>query len=158
MKITKTKGFSLVEMMIVIAIIGIVATIAFFAWQRYTNNANLQVLAREVSMDMTKNKQMSITQGLHYRMTITTGTPGNYTIERWNAANTALIQVMKIKSPADFGPGLSIDSTTYVSNTIVFQPRGTSSSGSVVLKNSINSTATITSNITGKNYVKFNMH
>ena len=157
MKITKIKGFSLLEMMIVLAIIAIVASMASLIWQHYVNNANLRTAARELATDIAQTKQKSVGEMVHYHMTISTGTPGNYTIERWNAADTAIDTTIATRSPTDFGAGLSITSTTYPSNIINFQPRGTISVGGVVLQNSIGSNATIESNITGRTYVTFAM-
>ena len=154
MKIRKAKGYSLVEMMIVIAIIGIVAMISSFTWQRYVNNANLRTAARLLESDIANAKQRSIKEGLHYHMTISMGTPGNYTIEKWNNNDTALISVMAIKSPTDSGTGLFISSP---SCTITFQPRGTTPNRTVTLQNSRGSTATITTTITGRSYVTFSM-
>jgi prepilin-type N-terminal cleavage/methylation domain-containing protein len=156
-KIKKIKGFSLLEMMIVMAIIAIVASMASLIWQHYVNNANLRTAARELATDMAQTKQKSVGEMVHYHITITIGTPGNYTIEKWNAADTAKISDVATKSPTDFGAGLSISSTTYPSNIINFQPRGTISAGKVVLQNSIGSNATIESNITGRTYVTFAM-
>lgn len=157
MKIKKTNGFSLLELMIVLTIFGVMASIASFSYQRYVNNTNLRAAARQLTTDMAKTKQKSVSEGLNYRMTITVGTPGSYTIEKRNADNTASTDTVT-KSPTDENkPGLSISSTTYVGNIILFQPRGTTSFGRVVLQNSRGSSATITSNITGKTYVTFAM-
>ena len=155
-------------MITVLAIFGIMASIASFSYQRYTNNTNLRAAARQLASDMANAKQRSVTEGLCYRITITTGTPGNYTIERADCAccsacsspctSTPTFTVRFTKSPTDESrPGLSINSTTYGGNIIYFQPRGTTTLGSVVLQNSRGSSATITSNITGKTYVTFAM-
>ena len=163
MKITKTNGFTLLELMLVLAIFGIMASTASFYMGRYTNNTNLRTAARQLVTDMANAKQRSVMEGLCYRITITTGTPGNYTIERWNAADTAIDTTIATKSPTDFGAGLSISSTNYPGNIINFQPRGTISDCNtgnpcnVVLQNSIGSSATIESNITGRTYVTFVM-
>jgi len=149
-KINKTKGFTLIELMVVIAIMSIVAAIGSFSWQRYVNNSNLRTAARELVADMANSKQRAVSEGVKYRMTITAGSPGNYTIEQRNVADTAYT-VISTKSPTANGAGLYFNST----NIIIFQPRGTNSTGTIVLKNSIGYTATITSNITGKTYVTF---
>ena len=156
MKINKTKGFTLTELMIVIAIIGIMASIASFSWQRYVNNTNLRTAARELESDIASAKQRAVAEGVNYRITITTGTPGNYTIEQRNAANTAST-VMATKIPTDNGAGLKITSTNHGGSIIYFYTRGTTSWGDVVLQNSRGSSATITSNATGRTYVTFSM-
>jgi type II secretion system protein H len=155
-KINKTKGFTLVELMIVIAIIGIMASVASFSWQRYVNNTNLRTAARELASDIANAKQRAVAEGVNYRITITTGTPGNYTIEQRNAANTAST-VIATKIPTANGAGLNITSTNHGGNIIYFYPRGTTSWGDVILQNSRGSSATITSNSTGKAYVTFSM-
>jgi len=160
MKITKTKGFSLVELLIVIAIIAILGAMASIGWKRYVDNDNLRSAARMLQADMANAKQTSIAQGVHYHISIDVA--GNsYTIEKWNADNTAKISDVSTKKPSDpentgGDNKVKIDSNTY-GDIITFQPRGTSSDGTVILKNSRPSTATITSNITGKSYVTFNM-
>jgi type II secretion system protein H len=169
-KITKTNGFTLLELMIVLTIFGIMASTASFYMGRYTNNTNLRAAARQLASDMANAKQRSVTEGLCYRIVITTGTPGNYTMERADCAccsacsspctstPTFTVMVGFPKSPTDEKKaGLRINSNTYAGNIIYFQPRGTTSLGSAVLQNSRGSSATITSNITGKTYVTFAM-
>jgi len=146
------RGFSLIELIIVIAILGIMGTIAASTFQSYVNNSNLRTAARDMASDMANTKQRAVSEGLTYRITISTG--GNsYTITRVNADGTTTDMATKL--PTVFGANLTINSTNYTSNMITFQPRGTTSAGSVVLRNSRNSTATITSNTTGRTHVTF---
>jgi type II secretion system protein H len=154
-KIRKKNGFSLIELLIVTVLIGIMATMGSFSWQRYTNNANLRTAARDLASDMANAKQRAVAEGVHYYMTISTS-DNNYTIERRNTLNTAST-VLATKSIAAFGAGLTISSNNYPLGFIDFEPRGTTSLGNVVLQNSRGAKATINSNVTGKTYVTFAM-
>lgn len=148
-------GFSLIELIIVVAIIGIMGTIAASTFQSYVNNSNLRTAARDLASDMANTKQRAVSEGLTYRMTINTGN-NSYTIEQGNAAGTAFT-VLTTKRPTAFGANLTINSTNYASNIIYLRPRGTTSAGNIVLQNSRGSTATITSNITGRTHVAFSI-
>ena len=100
MKITKTKGFSLVELLIVIAIIAILGAMASIGWKSYVDNDNLRSAARMLQADMANAKQTSIAQGVHYHISIDVA--GNsYAIEKWNADNTAKISDVSTKKPSD---------------------------------------------------------
>ncbi len=155
------KGFSLVEMVIVLALIGIAASISSFAWQRYVSNANLRTAAREMATDIGLMKQRAVSN---------IGT--TYTIDFDKAANTytlksatggvATVLASKSLAPPEHSSGNSHISdlpgggTAY---TLTFLARGTLSPsvGTIVLENSRGSTSSIIFNITGKTYVTFAM-
>lgn len=143
--------------MIVIAIIGILASIASFAWQRYVNNTNLRTAARDVASDFQSCKTKAISESRDYQILFTTGTNSSYTITA--AATTTHDAVSTTKLPTAHGSGLQIISAAFFgsANIITFQARGTSSNGTVIMTNSRASKATITTNVTGKTYVKFSM-
>lgn len=147
-------GFSLVELLVVVALIAIVATFAVPLWQNYSANSNLKAAAREVMADLSDAKQRAVEENLDvYRMTFNVA--GNsYTLSR------AAVTVWT-KSLAGFGNGISIDSGSppdFSGGSVVsFRKRGTLSPGNLRLKNAPGSTATITVNITGRTYVQFNM-
>jgi prepilin-type N-terminal cleavage/methylation domain-containing protein len=147
------KGFSLVELMIVIGLIGILSAVAVYAWQGYRNNINLRTAAREVMSDIASCKQRSVSEGVQYCMQFTDGSP-NYSI---NASSCGAPTQTQAKNLTSFGSGLIISNTDFNSDQVIFLTRGTLSSntGKIVLTNSKNSTITI--NITGKAYVSFSM-
>lgn len=160
-KIRQNKGFSLIELIIVMAIMGIVASIASFYWRIYVNHTNLRTAAREVVSDFNimKRKAASISDSsLDTSYSIDFNKTNNtYTLDTTTANGTT----GRTKLLSEFGNNIIIDSlpgggATY---SLSFLARGILSpeTGSIRLRNGP-STATITFNITGKTYVTFDMH
>lgn len=131
---------------------GILGSLATYSWTRYVNNSNLKTAVREVMADLTLAKQKAASEGVQYRLTFTAGS-GSYTI------SASPFTTSQAKNLTAFGDGLSVQSISFASGQINFLTRGTLSSGTgtVVLANSRNSTATITVNVTGRTYVQYNM-
>jgi type II secretion system protein H len=150
-----SKGFTLIELMIVIAIIGILSAVSLVGWRGYQDNVNLRTAAGEVMSDIASCKQRAISEGVQYCMQFTDGSP-NYSI---NASSCSAPTRTQAKNLTSFGSGLTVSSTNFNSDQVSFLPRGTLSSntGRIVLTNSKNSTATITVQITGRAYVSFTM-
>lgn len=147
----ENRGFSLIELLIAIALVAIVAAIAVPQFQRYANNADLKTAAREISGDFSAVKQMAVANNVRYEIAIDVA--GNsYTLSRTDPS-----AVVWTKSPASFGSGVSFVSTTFGGAKATFQKRGTVTNGTIILRNIRGSTATITTNITGRTYVEFAM-
>ncbi|MBN2439247.1 MAG: type II secretion system protein [Deltaproteobacteria bacterium] len=146
-------GFSLIELMIVIALIAIVTTFAVPTWQKYRANTDLKSAAREVMADISDAKQRAVTENLDvYRMTFNTG--GNsYALSRTDGVTAGTWT----KSLASYGTGIVINSVNFGGTVVSFNNRGTVTNGNLVLRNGLGSTATITVNITGRTYVEFAM-
>jgi len=141
--------------MIVIGIIGVLSAVSLYSWQGYQNNVNLRTAAEEVMSDIASCKQRAISEGIQYCIQFTDGSP-NYSL---NATSCTAPTWTQAKNLTNFGSGLTVSNTNFTSDRLSFLPRGTLSSntGTIILTNSKNSTATITIQITGRAYVSFTM-
>jgi len=153
------KGFSLIELIIVIGIIAILATFAVPAFFKYTANANLKSAAREITSDILNLKEKAISENRKQRIVfnVVAGSNDSYTLQERNAADTAYVN-LQTKTLESFGSNIDITNAAFLHGAnIYFQTRGTVDNGSLTLQNNRGSTATITVNITGRTYVTFSM-
>jgi type IV pilus assembly protein PilA len=147
------EGFSLIELLIVVAILAIVAAIAIPQFQRYAANADLRTAGRAVAADLAAAKQASVTENLDaYRLSFDVA--GNsYALTRTDTGTT-----LWTRSPASFGNGIVLTAVNFSGGSAVsYKRRGTMSLGTVTLQNGRGSTAVVTVNITGRTYVTFAM-
>ena len=153
-----SKGFTLIELIIVIGIIGILSAVALFGWRGYQDNVNLRTAAREVVTDIAALKGRAVAEGIRYRITFSTS--ANYIIEKGTETG-APYATIQTKSLTSFGAGsgLSIFSVNFSgTQQIEFLPRGTvSTKGTMILTNSKGSRATVTVNFAGRTHVSFTM-
>ena len=160
----RRKGFTLVELMIVIFVLACIAAISGLLLQSYTLNRNLRTAARDIASDFALYKGRAISENTTYQIVFDVTVPGSYTIQSVVNPGPVVTNLMT-KKPSSFGSGISIVSATFgpgAAQTVVFNPRGTISPlggafDGVVLQNSRNSQATITVNLTGRTYVTFNI-
>jgi prepilin-type N-terminal cleavage/methylation domain-containing protein len=157
------KGFTLVELMIVVCMLAFISSIGGLWLHSYTLNRNLRTAARDIASDFTIFKEQAVSENIQYQIAFDTTAPGSYTIQ---SVVNAVVTNLTTKRPSSFGSGIRIISATFgaaASQTVIFSPRGTVSPlgnavlDGVVLQNSRNSQATITVNLTGKTYVTFNI-
>jgi prepilin-type N-terminal cleavage/methylation domain-containing protein len=157
------KGFTLVELVIVIFILAIISAIGGLMLHNYTLNRNLRTAARDIASDFAIYKERAVSDNITYQIAFNTALPGSYTIQ---SVVNAVVTNLTTKSPSSFGSDIRIISATFgagASQTVIFSPRGTVSPlgnavlDGVVLQNSRNSRATITINLTGRTYATFNI-
>jgi len=147
------RGYTLVEMMITIGLIGILSAIANYAWQGYQDNTNLRTAAREVMSDIASCKQRAMGEGVNYCLQFADGS-ADYSL---NATSCIAPTKTEAKSLTNFGAGLTVSDTNFTLDRVIFLPRGTlfSNTGTITLTNAKGSTALITINITGRANVLF---
>jgi len=160
MKEFTEKGFTLVELMITVALIAIMALIAVPAFQRYAINANLKSAARDIASDFLLLKERAISGNTEYQIDFDAAND-NYEIKKWDTGTSAFVSLApaQVKGVKNFGQDINITSAVFgAGDKATFKTRGTVTPlGTVQLTNSRNSTAKITTNITGRTYVDFTM-
>jgi len=155
----RCKGFSLIELIIVICLIAIIAAIAGLNLVNYTINRNLKSAARDIASDFFICKERAISESTTYQITFVNG--GNsYNI----AVGTPPVPVAT-KRLTEFGSDIVIQNADFAGGQQVnFLARGTVSPlppapgvDSITLSNNRGSQATITVNTMGRTYVTFNI-
>jgi prepilin-type N-terminal cleavage/methylation domain-containing protein len=141
----KDKGFSLIEMVIVLAIIGIITTIGLPVYRQIKPTLDLNAETRDIASDLRYAQQLAVTE------------QSNYTVEfdpvlnKYTITNVETSSVIKHKNIND---NISIQSITgLVSDTAIFNVTGAAvDSGVITLANTNNATTTISIKPSG--YVK----
>ncbi|MDQ5987676.1 MAG: hypothetical protein CSYNP_03421 [Syntrophus sp. SKADARSKE-3] len=150
------QGFSLVELIIVIGLIGILGAVAISSFRGYRDNSNLRTAARDIATDIAATRGRAMSERVQYRIQFTT-TNNTYGIWQCDDAGNNCV-LLQTKTPTVFGTasGLTLANPNFGGGTIIsFFTRGTLSQGSVQVVNGRNSTATVTVNPTGRTYVQF---
>ena len=160
MKIRKNKGFTLIELIIIMAILGIMASIASFSWRQYVPKINLRSAARQVSADIAKYRAKAMAEGRPYKIAFSgqgytvTADPkaGNTDLPNFSLPVTPVAEAnskdRQITAAACAGGG----------SDLIMRERGlTECAGdyTVTLQNSRGAEATITVDMRGRTTVAF---
>lgn len=150
------RGYTLMELLITMVLIAIVGLIAVPSFQRIAINSNLKTGVRDIASDFALYKERAIAENRMYRIVLNVG-GGSYDIQQCGATGSVCggYNSIQVKNLTQYARDIIFNSATVT--TYVFQTRGTATNGTIVLRNSRNSTGTITINITGKTNVQFNL-
>ncbi len=160
------KGFSLIELIIVMAIIGIVLAIASPSFYKYRQNTALKEATRELAGDISLYRQTAIAQNVRYRINFNPSGSiyDSYTVQIESPANSGNYVNVSTKSPSSVNSSIIImgdtNSPSFTGGVayITCQPRGTMSAGTIWLQHlSRLSTSTITTNLMGKVNVTYDL-
>jgi prepilin-type N-terminal cleavage/methylation domain-containing protein len=153
-------GLTLTEILIAIAILTIVVGIAYPSFQRVAYNNYLKTAVRDLASDIAGLKERSLAEYRMHRLRIDVNN-GNYIMEA--CANTGAVcagwNQIGQKTLTNVSNDLIFTAATNTA-TLRFETRGTlnpADIGTIVLQNRVNSTGTITLNITGRSRVQFNL-
>jgi prepilin-type N-terminal cleavage/methylation domain-containing protein len=148
------KGFTLVELMIVMALITILSSFAVPAWQHYTVNTRLKTATREIMADIMQTRQRAIAENIDtYQLTFNWS--GNtYSLRRADTGVT-----LWTKNLTSFGKENVLWWAYFQDGTSVlkFQRRGTMTQGNIWVRNQYYSYSYITVQMIGRPYVYFYM-
>ena len=157
MKIISAKGFSLLELLIVIVILTIVGTISAPNFIKYRGNTNLKEAAREISGDIHLCKQRAIAENVHYRIVLNVEN-NNYTIQKETSPSN-WTNVSSIKNVGENDASIKIiGDPTFGGDKIIFQPRGTTNAGTLVLQHEkLLSRASIITSLMGRVRIEYEL-
>jgi prepilin-type N-terminal cleavage/methylation domain-containing protein len=154
--VNQQKGFTLIELIVVMGIMGILATIAVPTFQNYIRNQNLKTAARGITSDFFATRESALTQNVMYCITFTQA--GNsYTIASGTATGAPYV-VQQTKLMTSYAPYIKVDAD----QVVFFQTRGTVSCPStpcLTISNTNNlSVASITVNFPSRTYATFTLN
>jgi prepilin-type N-terminal cleavage/methylation domain-containing protein len=119
-------GFTLLELIIALAIVSILAGIAIPTWSTLIPTYSLNVAARQVQSELHKTKSRAVAENTHFRIVFSTG---SYKIQKDNG--------LSYKDTGEDKPlpeGITLGSSSVT--ILNFTSRGTSTGGTIRLCNS----------------------
>lgn len=151
-------GFTMVELLITLVLVGIVMAIAIPSFRGWVDNSNLKAAARTLSSDINYLREAALSSGRTHMVSYDTGA-NTYTM-KWDSdgagtyANVPNYTASRLL--CDHGSNIQITSVTQ--NPIKIISSGAINPfGTVVVTNNRGSTATITTLITGRTHVTYSM-
>ena len=152
-------GFSMVELLITLVLIGIVAAIAIPSFRGWVDNSNLKAAARTLSSDIAYMREAASSSGRIHTVAYDMA-QNRYTL-RWDsdgdgAADADVPSYPALRSLSDHGSGILITSVSQTPITIR-SSGAINPFGNVVITNNRGSTATISTLITGRSHVTYSM-
>ena len=150
--VNQQKGFTLIELIIVMGIMGILATIAAPSFQNYIRNQNLKTAARGITSDFFATREKALSENVMYRIHFDQA--GNsYTIARGTYSGTPYVD-QQTKLMTSYASYIKVDAD----QVVFFQTRGTVTACNFTISNTNNgSVANIIVNFPSRTYATFTL-
>ena len=150
--VNQQKGFTLIELIIVMGIMGILATIAVPTFQNYIRNQNLKTAARGITSDFFATREKALSENVRYRITFDQAS-NSYTIAGGTAAGAPYVD-QQTKLMTSYAPSIKVDAD----QVVFFQTRGTVTACNFTISNTNNgSVANIIVNFPSRTYATFTL-
>ena len=150
--VNQQKGFTLIELIIVMGIMGILATIAAPHFQNYIGNQNLKTAARGITSDFFATREKALSENVKYRITFDQAS-NSYTIAGGTYSGTPYVD-QQTKSMISYAPSIQLNAD----QVVYFQTRGTVTACNFTISNTINgSVANIIVNFPSRIYATFTL-
>jgi len=135
-RITKNKGMTLIELIMVVAILGIVLAIASPNFMRYRQNTNLRETAEDFTAQIALYRHRAMAEDIRYRIAINLAA-GEYSVERNPLPENPDVYVPLVPAVTkrfnEYSPQITLVSAPV---SFVMQPRGTLTAGTLTLQHS----------------------
>jgi prepilin-type N-terminal cleavage/methylation domain-containing protein len=149
------RGYSLAELLTVMAIVGVLSLVTVPAFMNYAKTARLKNSLRQVSTDIRAARQRAVTRTTFVRLNVTTASPapGKYQLEESTDRGTTYVAVPNTeKELQQFNYFAAAGAVTFRPNgTLVLAPGDTETT--LVVKSNdttVKNNYTITVNLSGK--------
>jgi prepilin-type N-terminal cleavage/methylation domain-containing protein len=150
--VNQQKGFTLIELIIVMGIMGILATIAAPSFQNYIRNQNLKTAARGITSDFFATREKALSENVRYRITFDQAS-NSYTIAGGTAAGAPYVD-QQTKLMTSYASYIKVDAD----QVVFFQTRGTVTACNFTISNTNNgSVANIIVNFPSRTYATFTL-
>lgn len=92
----RMKGFTLMEMIMALAIVGIILSIGALQWNGYTTSWNLETEAKKIAANIRQVQQMAILQERPFRIVFNSPDAWTYRVERNEEISWSLFSTLAI--------------------------------------------------------------
>lgn len=148
MIISEKKGFTLIEIMIVIVIIGILSTIAVPSYQHFMARQRLNGAARMVMSDLMSARMQAVSKNNEFRILFVNNSPTYRILDDTN--NNGVINAGEVVVTRNIQADYRDVNIVCSSANPIFYPRGTSNGTTVELSNLTGSKYVIVAAFTGR--------